>query len=47
MTTFTVQDQVLELVVHKGMTEADAIAEIETKLRATLPDEIRVLSKRR
>ena len=37
----SIQDQVLNLIVHKGMTEADAVAEIEVVLHATLPLNIR------
>jgi len=39
--TLSVQDQVVNLVVNKGMTERDAIEEIESILHTTLPANIK------
>ena len=38
----SVQDQAIQLVIQKGMTIPDAIAEIEAKLNGRLPDNIRL-----
>ncbi len=37
----SVQDQVADLVLKKGMTETDAVAEIESKLMGKLPQNVR------
>ena len=36
----SVQNQILYLIKVKGMTKKDAIAELETILRAKIPDKI-------